>query len=125
MANDLISGCPQCGLIGCKCSDVADTFDASLCKKCKCQPCECEGKPLARAVAGVCSVCRRSTGLCICTSHHGVKQVLDVSVRERAAMPPPGQRTEQAMTVLVNEAMNLYYNRDASGLAAWIRRYLR
>lgn len=119
-------GCKQCGMIGCKCheiTEVTDTFAASLCKKCRADPCECEGSPVTRAVSGICTVCRRAAGDCICTSHVVVRQVLDVAVRERKFETRP--YSDWYLGSLVNEGLNYYYSRDAEGLARWLRKALR
>lgn len=124
-------GCPSCGLIGCECNkpkedlneltaaDVKASF-SNLCKKCRSDPCECEGKPL-KQTGDVCMVCRRHRALCICTSHHPVRTMADP---EATTAKPRRPYSPAYIETLVNEAMLHYYQRDAEGLARWLRRVL-
>lgn len=70
-----------------------------------------------------CGVCRRAKSACICASHTPLRHLdatADVSVMRVVRRPYPQEHIE----VLVNEGMHHYYNRDAEGLARWLRRHL-
>lgn len=118
-------GCPKCGLIGCSC-DVEATFAASVCKKCKTDPCECAGKPMARTLGdNVCIVCRRARMNCICTSHQSVRQSYGDPHAIAASDLPKRPYSEAYIAMLKNEALVFYYHRDADGLVKWLDRVLR
>lgn len=92
-------GCDVCGLMGCDCNPAVIS-----------QP---RGKD-------VCRGCRRAIGACICQSHVRVREVHDFGKGERVRpmRPYPAKYVE----VLVNDAMLFYYNRDAEGLARFVRK---
>jgi hypothetical protein len=102
------AGCKTCGLIGCECP-TPETIT----------------QPRHREV---CPACRRSIvpdaeGLvaCICRSHVKVREVHDFSngaVRREPTRPYTAKQVE----VFVNDAMIHYYNRDAQGLATFVRK---
>ena len=102
-------------------SDLKDSF-ANLCKKCNSEPCVCDSKPLRTVVGDVCNVCHRHVALCICKSHHDVRVMNDGGLE--TPMRPARPYSKQYIETLVNEAMLHYYQRDAEGLARWIRRVL-
>lgn len=119
-------GCKKCGMVGCHCHEVEDTFSASVCKKCRTQPCECEGKTVPRAVGGVCRVCHRSESMCACKSHYPVKATIDPAVRQQFASSKAHPLSDEYVEKLVNEFMaSFYYPRDAYGGARWLRKHLR
>lgn len=78
--------------------------------------------------SGVCGVCRRAKTGCICQSHHVVRQMHAMHDARDAVLPirtSEARTTEAQLNLAVNEAMLFYYNRDAEGLARWLRRVLR
>lgn len=117
-------GCPKCGLFGCSC-DITESFDNSLCKKCKAAPCECGGKPMKRTMGerDVCTVCRRQQLSCICKSHATVRHVHNDPHVDALNIKRP--YTDAHIDVLCNEALAFYYSRDADGLQRWLRRVFR
>lgn len=69
-----------------------------------------------------CPVCRRGKTFCICVSHQPVKPMSD----EAPVLQRPQRPYSDAYTdILVNQAVQFYYDRDAEGLAKWLRKALR
>lgn len=119
------AGCAKCGLIGCNC-EVADAFTASICKKCKSDPCECAGKPMARTIGdNVCTVCRRHRSACICLSHESVRQSYGDPHTVAAGDRPKRPYSEEYLAMLKNEALIFYYQKNPTGLVKWLDRVLR
>jgi hypothetical protein len=70
------------------------------------------------AEAGVCQICHRVP--CTCDSHAPFRPIAEV--RERLEITVDLKcRDEAAIERAVNEALHFYYNRDAMGLAKWLR----
>ena len=67
-----------------------------------------------------CQVCRRPTAMCICTSHAKLRAPElqpDDLVRPPARERLPASQVEAR----VQEALHLYYGRDAAGLTRLVR----
>jgi hypothetical protein len=90
---------------------LATTEELGVCQKCKRFDCDCEldvPRLSFPKMADVCGVCRRATGLCICRSHSGFAS-------------PREDEYAGLIDRSVNEALRLYYERDAAGLERHVR----
>jgi hypothetical protein len=96
-------------------AEVLRTSNAFGCNKCGLQECGC-AKVEARKPGELCPACRRSEEECICASH---AQIWPVACGA-SGDPLPARTIEQT----VNEALNYYYQRDASALARLVRSLL-
>jgi len=73
--------------------------------------------------ADVCPACRRAHALCICVSH--VDMVHGSAAEPVAGGAAPAPLDPQLVEARVAEAMRHYYNRDAVGLARFVRGLFR
>lgn len=96
-------GCDKCGLVGCDCAARA---------------------AVQAKQEDVCKVCRRSELRCICLSHHHVPDIHDETIERREHTKQATERTPHYVESQVQEALHYYYQRDAEGLARWVRRRL-
>lgn len=106
---------------------IRQTFSDAVCKKCFSEPCMCGVPTVRNSVSGteVCRVCHRSMALCLCMSHHASSRLNpEESEGDPDDLMPRRPLTDKAVDVMVRDAMAFYYNRDADGLARWLRRAL-
>jgi hypothetical protein len=85
------------------------TLATFLCKECGAAGCTYCLEPVQKQ-PGPCPVCHRPMEGCICRSHHQTVE---------------SDSTRKAAEAAVNQAMLHYYNRDAQGLARFIRELVR